>query len=172
MIKKFLQKSQTGASLIELIIYFALLGIVLIIAVDIMLRTGEFSLEASTKNDLQDDARYVINRLTYDIHRAENVVIPVNLGDSEPLLRLTINGNDYIYRQRSQTLDLQRQQVGVPDWIYLTSNLVTAPVDMTFTRVGNTGGNPTIKITFTLRSTTVPKGGPKQKTFETVVGTR
>ena len=48
-------KSQKGTSLIELVLYFSLLGIVLIIATDIMLKTSEFSLEAGSRNNLQDD---------------------------------------------------------------------------------------------------------------------
>ena len=74
-----LTKSQKGTSLIELILYFSLLGIVLIIATDIMLRTSEFSLESAAGNDLQDDAKFIVSRFSYDIRQADSISFPAAL---------------------------------------------------------------------------------------------
>ena len=64
MIKNLLTYSQKGASLIELLLYFSLLGILLTVVTDVMLRTSEFSLEAASKNDLQGDVRFITSRLS------------------------------------------------------------------------------------------------------------
>src|SRR3990167_6958851 len=100
---------QKGTSLIELLIYFGLLATVLIIATDLIIRTGEFSLEANTRNALQQDARFIIGRLTYDIHQADLINTPAGLGDSGSSLDITVGPETHTYSLVGLNLEYQRQ---------------------------------------------------------------
>jgi len=173
MRKYFLRKSQKGATLIELLIYFALLGIILVIAVDIMLATGEFFLESASKNELQDNARFINARLTYDIHRADSITTPANLGDSSNTLILVIGTETHTYSLVGANLEYQKETRPPPttQTANISSNFIEVN-SLSFQRFGTTNGKHTIKITFELEAIKSGKGGPKQKTFETVVGTR
>jgi len=95
--KSFLKNSQKGATLIELLLYFSLLGILLTVVTDLMLRTSEFSLEAAAKNDLQEDARFIMSKFGYDIRRADSVSLPANLGDISSTLEFTVGTEDHSY---------------------------------------------------------------------------
>ena len=174
MKKLLLIKFQRGTSLIELLIYFGLLATVLIIATDLIIRTGEFSLEANTRNALQQDARFIINRLTYDIHQADLINTPAGLGDSSPTtLVFTVGPETHTYSLVGTDLEYQRQ-TGPPP-LTQTANVnsnQTRVNSILFQRLGNTNGQPTIKITFQLETSKSQKGGPKVKTFEALVGQR
>ena len=173
MIKQLITKSQRGTSLIELILYFSLLGIVLVIATDIILRTSEFSLESSAGNDLQDDARFIISRLSYDIHQADLINTPINLGDSGPSLTLTVGPETHIYLLMGTNLEYQKQTGPPPTTQAANVNSNQTKLNsITFTRLGTIGGKPTIKITFQLETSKSQKGGPKVQNFEVVVGQR
>lgn len=166
-------ESQKGTSLIELILYFSLLGIVLIIATDIMLRTSEFSLEASRKNDLQDDGRFIMSRFSYDIRRADGIATPTNIGDVSPTLILTTGSQTLTYSLVGTNLDLQ-EETGPPVNIRNANinSILTKVNSISFERLGNINGKHTIKISFVLEGSQGQKGGPEQKTFATVVSQR
>lgn len=166
-----LTKYQKGTSLIELILYFSLLGIVLIIATDIMLRTSEFSLESAAGNDLQDDAKFIISRFSYDIRRADSISLPAALGDSSGALTLAVGSETHTYTLNGSDLEYQ-ETIGPNSQTGNLNSNRTKLNYLTFERLGNTGGNPAIKITFELEGTTAKKGGAEQKTFATVVSQR
>jgi len=171
MIKNFFGKSNKGATLIELLIYFGILSILLVIVIDLMLQSGEFSLEAESRSSLQSDARFITNRLSFDIHQADSVTSPANLGDSSSTLTFTVGTDIHTYTLSGTNLEYQ-ETVGLnTETANLNSNR-TIVNSLTFERLGNPGGKPTIKITLELETTKSEKGGPKQKTFEAVVGTR
>jgi len=167
--KKF-KAHQKGTSLIELLLYFALLSIVLALAADLMIRSGEFSLESAAKNDLQEEARFAMNRIAYDVHRADSVIFPAAPGQLATSLWLDINGVVKVYYVLDSKIQLYSNDTGT--WTQVTSDSVTTPTSFTFDNFSNAGGKPTIKITFTLKSTTSQKGGSRSKTFESVVGLR
>lgn len=173
MIKKFLRNSQKGATLIELLLYFSLLGILLTVVTDLMLRTSEFSLEAAAKNDLQEDARFIISKFGYDIRRADSVSLPANLGDSSSTLEFTLGTENHSYNLIGTDLEYAKETSPPPrtQTANLNSNL-TRVNSLTFQRLGNVNGNHLVKINFELEVVKRQKGGPSTKTFETVVGIR
>ena len=171
MIKNFITNQQKGTSLIELILYFGLLSIMLIIATDIMFRTSEFSLESAADNDLQDDAKFIVSRFSYDIRKADSISFPTSLGDSSGTLTLSVGSETHSYSINGSDLEYQETVGPNTQTGNLNSNRTKVNY-LNFERLGNIGGNPTIKITFELESTTAKKGGPEQKTFETVVSQR
>ena len=167
-LKKITQK---GTSLIELLLYFALLTVILLIAVDLMIRTGEFSMEASNQNVLQEDARFIGNRLTYDIHQAGAVTTPASLGQTTQTLTFTVGTETHTYSLNGGSLEYQEIVGPNTQTANINSNL-TKINSLSFQRLGNTNGKHTIKITFEVEDLKGKKGGPLKKTFETVVGLR
>ena len=166
-----LKKPQKGASLIELLLYFSLLGILLTVVTDVMLRTSEFSLEAASKNDLQGDVRFITSRLAYDIHQASLVTTPANLGDSSQTLVLTIGTETHTYTLSGSNLAYEKTAGASTQTASINSNKVIV-TSLNFQRLGNNGGKPTVRITIGLEAVKKDKSGPAQKTVETVVGIR
>lgn len=162
-----------GFTLIELIIYFTLLSIILLMITDLFFRISEASLESTSKSRVETEGEYMLNRIIYDIHRVDSsqedfIAVPANPGDSTSQLIMQINGKHYIYVSFGQEVLFGEFGV-ITD--RLTSNSVKAPT-LSFTHIANPGGKPTIKITFTLESTTPTKSGIESKNFETVVSLR
>ena len=171
MIKNFLRYSQKGASLIELLLYFSLLGILLTTVTDVMLRTSEFSLEASAKNALLADGRFIPSRLAYDIHRADSITTPVNLGANSATLTLIVGSETHIYTLSGANLEYEQIAGPSTQTANINSNKVVVN-SLNFQRLGSSGGKPTLKITFELEGIKRERSGPTQKVFETVVGIR
>ena len=173
--KKF---SQKGFSLIEILLYMSLLSLIAFVAVDLFLGVGEFSLESSSKSTLQDDAKYITRRLSYDIHQASTITTPGSYGDgnrtSELQLELTLSfspvethnyllvGNDLLY---------QRTSGGSTQSAKLNSNQNRLNF-LWFSNISTGSAKPTIKILFELEAVRTTKQGPTRQTFETVVGSR
>jgi len=171
MIKNFLKYSQKGASLIELLLYFSLFGILLTVVTDVMLRTSEFSLEAASKNDLQGDVRFITSRLAYDIHQASLVTTPANLGDSSQTLVLTVGTETHTYTLSGSNLAYERTVGANTQTANINRNKVVV-TSLNFQRLGNSGGKPTVKVTMELESVKREKAGPAKKMLKTVIGTR
>lgn len=165
---KINRNNKRGFTLIEILVYFALLSIILLIIVDLFLRISEASLESTAKSRVEAEGEYVLNKLTYDIRRADGINQPPTPGDSRSFLALVIDGDIYIYFTSGSTILIGRW----PSEIYsLTGNSVSAS-PLTFTRIQNPGGEPTVRISFNLESTDTTKQGVKSKDFETVVSLR
>jgi hypothetical protein len=166
-----LKGGQKGTSLIELLLYLALLTIILSIAIDLMVKSGEFSLEANSQNVLQEDTRFIGNRLEYDIHQATAVTTPANLGEAGSTLTVTVGAETHIYTLLGNNFQYQKIVGSNTQTANLNSNL-TKINSISFQRLGNPGGKPTIKIVFEIEDVKGTKGGPVKKTFETMVGLR
>jgi Tfp pilus assembly protein PilW len=173
--KKYLTlKTQKGASLVEILVYFALLSIVLLIATDLMLKSGEFGLEFSSKNNIQADGKFISNRLVNNIHQATNITTPANLGDSDSTLVLMIGNETHTYTLIGTDLQYTKE-TPPPGATTKTANInsnLTKINSISFQRLGNTGGKNMIKITFEIEDVKGKKGNPIIKTFETMVGIR
>lgn len=171
------RSNQVGATLIELLLYLALLTIIATIATDILFSSGEFSLEASSKNILQEDGRYIMNRLTFDIHRATTITTPASFGGSGTnslQLDLTIGFSPtetHVYSLAGNYISFQGS-VGVSLQPANLNSNQTKITNLKFIRLGTVTGKPTVKISFDLESVKPLKQGINKQSFETLVGTR
>lgn len=171
------QYKNQGFTLLETMIYFSLLSIILLVVVDLFFRISESSLESSTKNALETEGEYVLNRIAYDIHRldlnnGDILWAPLNPGDSTPYLVAKINVKTYIYFK-----ELGKNEITFGEFPAvgdkLTSNSVRLDNPMSFTNISNPDGKPTIKVEFTLKSTTQSKDGTfESRDFESVFSIR
>lgn len=166
-----LKPQQKGTSLIELLIYFGLLTIILTIVIDLMIKSGEFSLEAKEQNVLQEDARFIGNRLYFDIHQATAVTSPGNLGETSSILTFTVGTETHTYSLVNNSLQYQQVAGTNTKTANLNSNFTKVNL-LSFQRLGSNNGKHTIKLIFEIEDIKGAKGGPLKKTFETVVGLR
>lgn len=174
MINLVFKKFHKGASLIELLIYIGLLSIILLVAIDLMIRSGEFSLEASSKNNLQGDTLFIEDRLSYDIHQADDITSPATLGEVSQTLTLEVGTETHTYGPVGTDLVYTRETSppgSTTETASINSNL-TKINSISFQRIGSTDGKHTIKIVFEIEVLKGSKGGAVKKTFETVVGLR
>lgn len=158
--------NKKGFTLLETLIYFALLSIILLVVVNLFFIISESSLESTSKSSVEIEGGYVLKRLAFDIRQAESISVPTNPGDSSSSLNLVINGSNYDYFLDNFVLNLD---TGATTPVTSNSVLVQG---VEFTHIAESGGKPTIKVSFTLESAKPTKTGVETKNFESVFSVR
>ncbi len=156
MIKKITNyKSQTakGVTVVELLIYLALLAIFLTVLLDVFITTLNFKLASESVSALNQDTRYILAKLSYEIYNADTVGIPANFGDTASLLEITKGGMLYTYTVNSGDLILTSGGVSAK----LNGN-DTQVQSISFKRLGSSGGCPTIQVNLNMQSRIITKG--------------
>lgn len=170
-IENFKLKISNGFTLVELLIYMALLAIFLITLTGIFVNILEVQLESDATSAVDQDGRFILARLNYDINRATSVSTPSSFGSPGiNNLSILISGDTYSYATSGENMQLTN--------ILGTNNLnssETTVTNLNFQRIANTsipGTRDTIKIQFTINSKTQRAQGAETKTFTTTVGLR
>ncbi len=161
------RQAQRGVTLIELLLYMGLLSIFLTVLSQIFITSLSTQLESESVSGLDQDGKYIIARLSYDIQRSTNITQPGALGLSSSSLSFVAGGLSYQYSQASGILTVSEN--GTP---YQLNSLGTLVSNLQFTRRGNSSGKPTITVSFTLTSTVLREKGQDTKSFSTTIGTR
>ena len=159
-------RNKKGFSLVETLVYFTLLSIILLVLTDLFLSLSESFLESRSKGTIETEGEHAIRRMVYDIRRTDSIVSPLNPGGVSSTLELDINGINHTYSLNNSTIKLDDGQVNS-----LTSNTVSVQ-QLTFTNISTASAKPTVRINFSLDSTTTTKAGVESKDFETVVSLR
>jgi prepilin-type N-terminal cleavage/methylation domain-containing protein len=160
-----------GFTLIELLIYMGIFSILLMVLTQIFISSLNVQLESEAVSSVEQDSRFIIARMSYDIERASQVNLPANLGDIQTglgaKLEFIVGGATYTYKLSGA--DLQLDISGVPNKL---NSFDTNISNLTFERLGNTGGTNSIKVGFTVTSKAVRSSGPEIKNVQTVLGLR
>jgi len=152
-----------GFTLIELIIYMALLSGFLIILTSVFGAILDTRLSTLAVSSVEQDGRFILARFAYDINRASSISVP-----SPSSLVLTINGQTYTYSVVSSNL-----QLVAPQGTDRLSGSGSTVSSLTIQRVGNLGGNEeTFQIQFTLNSVVQNRGANEIRAFQTTIGRR
>jgi type II secretory pathway pseudopilin PulG len=156
-----------GFSLVELLIYMALMSIFLVVLLDIFTTTLNIKLASESTSALSSDSRYILSKLSYDINNADTIVYP-SLGMAGASLQLTTSGSTVSYALGSGNL------VKTVDGVSMNLNSIDTELDsISFKNIGSPGGKPTIQIVYTVRSKIVVQGrGTESQTINTTIGTR
>lgn len=164
------KQSEKGTTLIELLLYIGLISLLLTVAVNLFLDLGEFNLAATSQQNINNEANLIVARLTYDIHQATSISSPANLGDSSSVLIFNAGTDTHTYSLTSGNLQYQSTSSATQS-ASVNSNRVSVTA-LSFSRVGNPNGKPTIEVNFTLQNSQPTKQGSLSGTFDTVVGQR
>lgn len=156
-----------GFTFVELLIYMGLLSIMLSVLTMLFSSILDTSLESRATSAVEQDSRYLLARLSYDIHRASSIVSPP-LGSSSASLQLLIDGATYTYTASSDgELDLTTA-LGTDDLVGADASLSA----LQFTTIGNATGKPLVQVSFSLTSKVTRVEGAESRTYQTVIGTR
>jgi len=158
-----------GVTIVELLLYMGIFSIVLTLLTAIFTQVIDVQLEADATSSVQLDGRYILSRLSYDVHRADSIVSPA-LGNQGSSMQLLIGGMTYTYSIDGGGNLVVADTTGTS---YQLNSYNTTISNTIFRQVGNfAGGDNTIKITYTVTSKTMEDKGPKMRTFSTTVGLR
>ncbi len=160
-------RNQFGFTLIEMVIYMAIFSIFLLVLTEIFISILNVQLESEATSAVYQDGRYLLSRLSYDVKRAEQIIIPASLGEQTNTMQLLINGVNYSYNVDKG--DIQLTTGGNLDKL---NSYDTTVSDFTVTRLGNINGKHNLQIGFTLISKAVKAGGAEIKNFQTTIGQR
>jgi len=142
-------------TLVEILIYMALFAGFLLILSALFISILDSQLDASTSSHLDQDSWYLMNRLQYDIYRAENISLPTNNGEQTNTLNLETASSNISYslnnNQLSVTENSQSYVLNSPDIIVNNLN---------FKKLGNENGNSTITVDLELSDLTNNKTKP------------
>ena len=161
------QLSQRGVTLVELLIVMGLLSILLVVLLTLFTATIDNQAQTEGYSATVSDGRFIMARLNYDLGRASGVMVPASLGASSSNLVLTIGGATYTYGLSGNDLQLTDASG--------TANLNgdgTKISNLTFQELGNSGGKPTVRYSFTLTGTAVHASGPDTITLTETAGLR
>lgn len=167
MHKKTNQKlNQKGFTLIEFLLYMALLSIFMLTLSEMFVSILELQTESEGLSFVEEDGRFILARLTNDINNASSISTPAAPGNTSDTLVLVLNGVQNTYSIQSNNLAISNPQ-GSANLNSSGSN-VTA---INFLRLG-VAGKDSIKISFTIQGVSVGNSGPETRTFNTTVTRR
>jgi type II secretory pathway pseudopilin PulG len=152
-----------GFTIIESLLYGAIFVVFLLVLTQIFTASLDVQLESEAQSAIQQDGRFILSRLDFDILRADAITVPVAAGDVEDNLALTIDGNTYTYTLLNRNL-LITDAAGSHN----LNSFGTTVSNLTFKRLSN----DTIQASFTLTSTTQRPGGADIRNFQSTFGTR
>ncbi|HSX09693.1 MAG TPA: prepilin-type N-terminal cleavage/methylation domain-containing protein [Candidatus Saccharimonadales bacterium] len=166
-----LPKDTKGFTLIELVIYVGILGLLLGVMSSIFSAIVDVQLESTSTSGVNQDGRYLLSKLLYDLKNSSAILVPANPGTQSSTMQLTINSINYTYSVNSggnlQVVNNSTSETNV------LNSYDTSVSGLTFTRVGNGGTSDDVRVTYTLTSRTTERAKQHEtKTFTTTLGTQ
>lgn len=162
-----MSQNRKSFTLIELLLYMAIFSILLVVITELFLTILDTQLSSQATSQVEQDESFLIEKFTYDLRRAQNVLIPAAIGISSDSLQITIDGVNYSYVLDNNDLKLTNG-LGTNQ----LNSINTAVSNLNFLRLGNLSGKNTIKISFTIESKTKRGSIAEVRNYETTVGIR
>lgn len=158
-------KNARGFTIIELIVYIGLSSILIALMSQIFLATLGVRIESQSTTNVQQDARFMLSRVAYDVRRASSITAPPS-GQTGSTLTLVINeqGADQTYTYSIQGTDLLLAVGGDADSVNSNGTKIES---LAFERIGET-----VEITMTLVGNEQVAPGQQSLTTKTSVGIR
>jgi type II secretory pathway pseudopilin PulG len=157
----------SGFTLVELLVYMALMSIFLLVLLDIFTTILNTKLASESTSGISQDSRYILSKLSYDVNNSDSISTPT-LGSTSAILQLTASGSANTYALSGG--NLVKTQGGVSMNLNGTDTMFDA---ISFKNMGKAGGKPTIQVIYTVRSKIIVQGGRTEvQTINTTVGTR
>ena len=155
--------TQTGFTFIEVLLYMVLMTIFLGVLTNIFVSTLDQKKETEATSAVEQDGRFILSRFIYDFNRADAVITPLTLGEITNNLVLTSTGITLQYLLNVDNLTLGSDNLNSSE---------SKISGLTFKKLGNIGGKPTVQITFTVTSQTDRSKGPEIRNYQTTLGIR
>jgi type II secretory pathway component PulJ len=163
--KNSLPAGRQGFTVVELLVYSGILVVFLYVLTNMFTAILDMQLASETASAVVSDGRFILSRLEYDISRASAIVMPASLGAQSSGLTLTIGSTDYTYAVSGGNLQLTASSASAS-----LNSFGTSVSGVSFRRYGNTNGKHSVRIAFTLTSTTQRVSGSETQNFQTTIG--
>lgn len=159
--------SPKGFTIIELVVYMGTLAIFLTIITQVFASILDVRTRTEATSSLEQDSRYILSRLLYDIQRAQAISEPNSLGDTSIRLIVTIDGMPHTYQLQGNDFTLT-DDTGT----YSLNSSGTIVSGLNFQRLGAalTGRN-TIRVNLTVTSVSTATVTRETKNIQTTIGT-
>jgi type II secretory pathway pseudopilin PulG len=169
LIKKMNIFSQKGTTIVELMLYMAILSVFLTVLTSIFVSALDVQSESTAFSSVEQDGNYILARLSYDVHRAQSISIPAADGVTSDNFQIVINGINYSYSVDGNNNLILTNNLG-SDNLNNYGSLISA---FSVERLGNPGGvEDTLRISFTVTSRMQRVSGPETKDFQTTLSLR
>lgn len=170
ILKKIKLKSQKGVTIVELVLYMAILSVLLTILTSIFVSALDVQSESQAVSSVEQDGNYILAKLAYDVHRAQSINIPASYGlPSADSFQIVVGGINYTYSIDANSNLILTDNLGANNLNNYNSNVS----DLSVQRLGNAGGaEDTLRITFTVASRTKRISGFETKNFQTNLSLR
>jgi|SRR3989344_2096453 len=147
-------------TIIELLIYMGLLAGLITILGTVLSQVIDVQLESQAISAVEQDGRFILARLNYDLHRVASVTTPASAGQTTS----SVTTNVGTYALSGDNLQLDGQNLNSYD---------SAITNFTVTRLGPLGVFPSFQVNLSLQSRTTPlSGAVKTKTLITTITLR
>lgn len=163
--KRFMK--QKGFTLIETVIYMGILLTLLLALTQIFNSSLDVQLESEGVSSIEQDGRFILSRLYYDVLASQSVTTPATLGAQTNTIKIIKNATTYTYTITGNDLTISDEITTDP-----LNSFDTTVSALTATRIGSPSGKPTLQIKFTLTGKAQRPGVVETKSFQTTVGTR
>jgi len=160
---------QKGITMVELLLYMSILAVFLTILTSVFTQALDVQSESQATSSVEQDGNYILTRLAYDIHRAQNINAPATNGTTTNSFQIVIGGINYAYSVDGNNNLILTNNLGINN----LNNYGTSISAFSVQRLGNTGGvENTLKISFTITSRTKRASGFETKNFQTNLSLR
>lgn len=157
---------RNGFTIIELLMFMALITILLSLLTSIFLTAIDVQLSSQATSAVEQQGRFLLSRFSYDVHRATSISAPA-LGETASQLTLVVGGATYTYAVVGGEL-----QLATPTSTEALNDIDTSVSDFQVTRSGNPTGKHTLQISFTVTGTGTSTQPAEVRNYRVGVGLR
>lgn len=159
--------SERGSTLVEFLLYMALLSGFLIVLTNIFISIVELKIDTESVSSIEQEGRFIMTRMIHDLHRASGISTPSSAGSTSSSLVIVIGGVNHTYQLNGANLELTND--AGTNRLNSSEALISG---LSFLRVGNAGGKHTVKVQFTVESVAQRTSGSQAKIFNFTSGLR
>ncbi len=156
-----------GITIIELVMYMSILSVLLLFFTDMFATLVNRQLETESLSVVQQDANYLMARLSYDFLDATSITVPATPGATSSSLQL---GGTTVPTTISLNAGLAVLSKGGNTFI-LNSPLTTIS-NLVFQRLGTGAVSDVVRVQFDISSTIQEQSGTDVTHFSTTLGIR
>ena len=148
-IKKKQRNSQSGFTILELVLYIAIVSSILVVISEFAFYSLAGNIKSRAVQEVQQNLRFTLNRIAYEVRNGEDInEAGSTLGSSLGVLHINgdIDANDKIFNLSSTALMIQEGDPGTP--VAMSTDEVEV-TNLTFERFPDTGMIRDVKISIT-----------------------
>lgn len=167
-------KQQNGFSLVELLLYMGLTSLLIGLMSQVFLAIVGLRVESANTSGVQQDGRFIMTRLNYDIKRSDIILSP-ELGVASNSMTLVISeaGVPQTYRYEWDGQNLIVSSAGAGTQLNSNKSVIT---EFLLTRIGNSAvlenAADTLSIQLGLAGNSALEAGQQSLRMQTTVGQR